>query len=276
MMRFVLLLMIASCMQSMNIKIVPIWPRKFIARFVISGCAWSSSVQQSFGAVVDTTLKDQLSVLKVLQAENQNANQNQLEDRSGKTIEADDPIIAHGVVSLNPRELTTAKSLDQNFNNEKACLIITASGREGPPLLAHRYIHLDRMEFPFNFDLRSSDLLFPYNEEAFQKSKSSQDSLGIVAILEEDCVLETNSAVNRFGFALSIPKPMSTFRSIDREFAVLDDAPISGTGLGLTPKADGLLRTDALISVSYSSDGKEYSAEEREMMATMDAALARR
>lgn len=238
-------------------------------------------------ALMDTTLQDQLKVLQVLQVEDQ---QKKLKEQEQKSLAAertkDQVVIVHGTVSLippvgvdttqYPLGFQQARDLDPSFGDNNACLLLTAVGREGPPLAAQKVPKLGSLKFPLVFDLTTDDLIFPYNRAIFEKSKMARDSVGVTAILDSDCVLATPSATSRFGFALSDVKAYDTFQNIDRKNAVLEDGPSSATGLTATPKADGFLRTTADIRVVYKSDGKDYSKEDEEMMARIDRELSSR
>ena len=59
--------------------------------------------------------------------------------------------------SLYPLGFPEAAELDQAFANEEATMVITAVGRDGPPVAAKR-MKLKGLQFPLSFELTSSDL----------------------------------------------------------------------------------------------------------------------
>lgn len=147
--------------------------------------------------------------------------------------------------SLYPLGFPEAAELDQAFANEEATMVITAVGRDGPPVAAKR-MKLKGLQFPLSFELTSSDLIFPYTAAAWSNSPLSKDSIAVTCILDTDGQLMTPSSLDRFGFAISSP-------------AVLGDLS---------------QRTDAKVSINLKSDGHKYSADESDLLSRVDNFLA--
>jgi hypothetical protein len=147
--------------------------------------------------------------------------------------------------SLYPLGFPDAAELDQVFANEDATMVITAVGRDGPPVAAKR-LKLKGLQFPMSFELTTSDLIFPYTASAWNNSPLSKDSIAVTCILDTDGQLLTPSSLDRFGFAISSP-------------AVLGDLS---------------QRTDAKVSINLKSDGHKYSADEADLLSRVDNFLA--
>ena len=147
--------------------------------------------------------------------------------------------------SLYPLGFPSASELDQIFANDDASMVITAVGRDGPPVAAKR-LKLKGLQFPMNFQLTTSDLIFPYTASAWMSSPLSKDSIAVTCILDTDSQLITPSPFDRFGFAISAP-------------AVLGDLSE---------------RTDAKVTINLKSDGHLYTAEETDLLSRVDNFLA--
>lgn len=290
-----LLLLVAALCGVLTVSKSSFAPRKVVKggtlfrhySALVFGCLFGITAPTIAAAAPDTSLRDQLRVLQVLQVDDQNRKLQAGEEdsKSKKNFEAGEVVLVHGTVSLippvgvdttqYPLGYSRARDLEASLSANKACLILTAVGREGPPLAAKKYNQLDDLEFPLVFDITTKNLIFPYTKEAYLKSKVGEDSLAVTAVLDEDCLLTTNSATSHFGFALSDPKPVTSFKTINREDLLLEDGPISATGLAATPKSDGLLRTQANVAVRLKSDGKQYNDEETDMLSRIDRELSR-
>ena len=147
--------------------------------------------------------------------------------------------------SLYPLGFPEASELDVAFNNEEATMVITAVGRDGPPVAAKR-MKLKGLQFPMQFELTTSDLIFPYTAKAWSNSPLSKDSIAVTCILDTDGALITPSPFDRFGFAISAP-------------AVLGDLSE---------------RTDAKVSINLKSDGHKYTTDEFDLLSRVDNFLA--
>ena len=237
----------------------------------------------------DTTLQDQLKVLQALQVETQKSNKAR-SPQERMTAATGPAALVHGVISLvppggvdttYPLGLAAARDLDPALGGDKATLILTAVGLEGPPLAA-RKLKLADLAFPLTFEITTADLLFPYNAQIWEQSKLSMCSIAVTAVLDDDGLLATPSAAARFGFALADPKPSPTYQSVTKRASdtLLDDGPVSATGLKKKDKSERnlpvYLRTEANIGVNFKSDGKPYSAEELDMLSRIDRDLAGR
>lgn len=147
--------------------------------------------------------------------------------------------------SLYPLGFPEASELDLAFANDEATMVITAVGREGPPVAAKR-MKLKGLQFPMMFELTTSDLIFPYTAKAWENSPLSKDSIAVTCILDTDGQLITPSAFDRFGFAISAP-------------AVLGDLS---------------QRTEAKVNINLKSDGHKYTVEELDLLSRVDNYLA--
>ena len=258
---------------------VRLTPRRFLAHSLLAfGLVSGGGGVDVARASIDSTLQDQLKVLQLLQVEG-----------SGESSQRNTPppqvsaetVLARVSVALPspggsvdaPVRYTRAAELDQSFSGDKACLFVTASGADGAPLAAKKFIELGSVSFPLVFDLTTNDLLFPYNQGIYLKSKAAKSSLAVAAILDEDCKLATNSDISRFGFAFADIKPLDTFQTIERGAVWLEDGPTSNTGMKLTPRSDGLLRTEAAVTVRLRSDGKAYNQQELDILSRIDSQL---
>jgi hypothetical protein len=215
------------------------------------------------------TLQDQLKVIQALQTEQQKERVIQtLNEERKQALEAD-VLVARGTITLPPTGLANgvdptqlpfgfaeAASIDPEFGNEKAALIITAVGRNGPPVAAKK-LKLAGLQFPLSFDLTDRDLMFPYTREAWLKSPLSKDSISVTCILDTDGKLVTPSSVDRFGFAISDyieAKTDYANKDLNRE----------------KPE-----RALAQVSINLKSDGRSYSKEELETLTRVDAEIDR-
>lgn len=120
-------------------------------------------------------------------------------------------LIARGVVTLgadnskgNPFGYSAATDYDPSYDNKDATLFLLAVGREGPPLAARKLPAKD-VKFPLVFELTTSDLIFPYTEDAWLKSTNSKDTIALTAIITPaNRIAEPNDS-ERFGFGVSDP-----------------------------------------------------------------------
>lgn len=231
---------------------------------------------------VDSTLQDQLKVIQALQSEGQRDRilEAEKQELTREDESSDDVILARGIVSLattglanrvDPSEFPfgfeRADALDSKFADKKAALIITAVGRNGPPVAAKK-LPLAGLQFPFVFKLTDEDLIFPYNRDVWINSPLSKDSVAITCILDTDGVLATPDSADRFGFAISDPmKPDS--RGMPKDKEAKSERSKAGKPL-LVP-----LRGEAKISINLKSDGKNYTSSETELLSRVDSELER-
>jgi hypothetical protein len=200
---------------------------------------------------VDNTFQEQLKVIQALQVEQQKIKvQNALSkvdmNRGNEDVIAKGSVMIaatmYGVdASLYPLGFPEASELDPAFANDEATMVITAVGREGPPVAARR-LKLKGLQFPMSFELTTADLIFPYNAKSWQSSPLSKDSIAVTCILDTDGQLITPNALDRFGFAISSP-------------AVLGDLN---------------QRSEAKVSINLKSDGHKYSGDELELLSRVD------
>ena len=118
----------------------------------------------------DLSFQDQLKVVQALQVEQQ---VNRVDEERKVEKKTNNDIIAKGLVALPasssedvdpisfPLGFIEATSLDAQYGNKEATLIITAVGRSGPPVAAAKY-DLTKTKFPFYFEISTKDLIFPY------------------------------------------------------------------------------------------------------------------
>ena len=165
--------------------------------------------------------------------------------------------------SQYPLGFNEASTIDPAFGDDQAALIITAVGKNSPPV-AVRKMQLNKLKFPYVFELTVDDLMFPYNTDIWLKSPLSQNSLSITCILDKDGSLITPSNIDRFGFAISDPISVYKGTSVvvvnddkNKEVLTLPD------------------RLDAKISINLKSDGHEYSKEELELLSRVQNEIER-
>ena len=239
--------------------------RRLLASVSVSAAI---AVNPAFAATPpDSTLQDQLRVLQALQKVEEPRKKEPVSDVGA--IDADFNIIT-GTVSISSQLLATdpanyplglmdASSLSSKFSsNDKASLIVTAVGRNGPPLAARKY-QLKDMKFPFLFSLSTRDLMFPYNREIWAKSSVSTDTLAVTCVLDPDGMLSKPDIEERFGFTISDKINTGSRVSLD------SGIPIGAGAVGG--------RGEVRVVVSLRSDGKEYSEAERELLAKIDSFL---
>lgn len=210
--------------------------------------------------LAEASLLEQLKVVQALQVEQQRsrvseAREEELVRESGYERGR---LIARGLVSLPspgtsspdfPLGYTEASTLDPVFRSEEARLILTAVGKQGPPVAAKKY-PLREVSFPFVFEITTDDLLFPYNAKIWESSPLSESSISVTCVLEPDGKLVTPEPQARFGFAISDP--------------IKTKSP-----------QDVFMRTDAKVSINLRSDGRPYSEAEVEMLSRVDSELNR-
>ena len=224
------------------------------------------------GAVFDESdsLQNQLSILRekkrldVVTVQKQ-----QLENHRKDFASCKDNIIAKAVVTLSPviasensgsstidpskypLGLPYPTDIDLRFEDESIVgipsLIITAVGRDGPPLAAKKFRLKDISEFPLYVELSTGDLLFPYSEDVWKNSPLRKDSISVTSILDTDGVLAaTASSADSFGFAIS------------------DAIPPEGN------------RREAKVEVTFKSGTQPYSSSEKELLSRVDVQLAQK
>jgi len=225
--------------------------RKVVTKFIASQFLIPIAVQVN----ADSSFQDQLKVVQALQVEEQ-INRVDEERKIEKKEKKD--LIGKGLVALPatsnedvdplsfPLGFIDPSSLDTQYSNKDATMIITAVGRNGPPVAAKKY-NLNEVKFPFYFEITTDDLLFPYTKDAWKKSPLSKDSIAITAILDCDGSLSTPNSCERFGFAIS------------------DSIKID----------DEITRTEAKITISLRSDGKQYDEKDLELLSRIDSELKR-
>ena len=125
----------------------------------------------------DSSFQDQLKVVQALQVEQQ---VNRVDEERKVEKKTNNDIIAKGLVALPassneevdpinfPLGFIEATSLDAQYGNKEATLIITAVGRSGPPVAAAKY-DLTKTKFPFYFEISTKDLIFPYTERYYHQ-----------------------------------------------------------------------------------------------------------
>lgn len=246
-----LLLLLLNNVQCIEIT------RKLITKIITSNIL---ATQLLLPAVADSTFQDQLRVVQAQQV-NEQVNRVDEERKIEKNNKQDNnDIIGLGLVALPassneqvdptayPLGFADATSLDSKYSSKDASLIITAVGKQSNFPLAGKKYELNKIKFPFYFELKTKDLMFPYTalSEA-DRRKLSTDSVAITAILDCDGQLSTSNACERFGFSISDPI-----------------------------KLDGVMsRTEARITTSFRSDGKEYNANDVDLLERVDAELKR-
>lgn len=205
--------------------------------------------------VSGNTLQDQL---KSIQQEKINS-QKEMAEKQERDLLArqlqypEGKLISRGTIVLNAGDSTSypfgflkATDLDPLYGSDTSTLFILGVGREGPPLAAKRF-KLNELKFPFSFELTTSDLLFPYTEEAYKSSSNSKDSIATTAIISSSNSLAHPANNERYGFGLSNP---ATFAGV-------------------------LTRSAAGISVTGKIDGTLYSQEETDLLDSVDKELDR-
>jgi hypothetical protein len=150
-------------------------------------------------------------------------------------------------VSQYPLGIVDALTLNEYFDKDKSVLIITAVGRDGPPLAAKKY-KVANIRFPFFFELTTNDLLFPYNTEVWATSPLSSDAISLACILDTDGVLSSPSQFDRFGFAISDP----------------------------IVKDDVVTRREAQVNIQFPTDGRPYEKSEIELLKRIDSELEKK
>lgn len=246
-----LLLLLLNNVQCIEIT------RKLITKIITSNIL---ATQLLLPVVADSTFQDQLRVVQAQQV-NEQVNRVDEERKIEKNNKDNNDIIGLGLVALPassneevdpiayPLGFADATSLDSKYSSKEASLIITAVGKQSNFPLAGKKYELNKIKFPFYFEITTKDLMFPYTalSEA-DRRKLSTDSVAITAILDCDGKLSTSDACERFGFSISDPI-----------------------------KLDGVMsRTEAKITTSFRNDGKEYNnANDVELLERVDAELKR-
>ena len=231
----------------------------------------------------DTTFQEQLKVLETLQKKEQaivvQKASRGLADEELDLINGD--IITKGVVILEarnsdtlrlnpadyPQGLPRASSLNGDFDNKNAALIISVVGRDGPPVAAQKF-PLANLKFPFEFVVTTDDLMFPYNKDVWLRSPLSKDSVAITAVLDTDGILSTPNAGDMFGFSIADPVRAKKGDKGDKgETSIMVGPPGAGT--------EKLERNPVNVPVNLKSDGKAYNEADFNLLARVDSELAR-
>jgi len=161
-------------------------------------------------------MRDQLRIIQSKKVEEQTSRLR--EERKKEKDDENKLVVARGIIalaavggsgvdpSLYPLGYDNASLLDEDaFSNADSALVLTAVGKDGPPVAAKR-IALKDLKFPLLFELTSDDLIFPFNRDVYLGQKTlSQGYISVAAILDTDGKLVTPSPSNRFGFAISDP-----------------------------------------------------------------------
>ena len=278
-MLFIVVIVLLSSHGIATAAAIMSWQRVFsrTTAKVLSTISLTVSLANPCLAAVDNSFQDQLRVIQVLQQEGQRDRVLDAEKKVRNTVDSDDVILARGIVSLATTGLANrvdpsqypfgferADALDSKFAGNKAALIITAVGRNGPPVAAKK-LPLAGLQFPLVFEISDRDLIFPYNRDIWINSPLSKDSVAITCILDSDGVLATADSTDRFGFAISDPvQPASTRMPKNKEAEAISTKPL------LVP-----LRGEAKISINLKSDGKAYTQAETELLSRVDSELDR-
>lgn len=145
-----------------------------------------------------SSLEEQLKAVQALQVKRQTVTV--LKAQKGISTEEldfiDSQIIVKGLISLAPNVDGTDKtqyplglespvSYDDIFSNNKASLIITVVGKEGPPFAVKR-LPLAALKFPLEFSITTDDLMFPYLEKSYFASQISKGPVACTAVLDTD------------------------------------------------------------------------------------------
>jgi hypothetical protein len=203
------------------------------------------------------------SQLAAIQAGETLKNQGRLDSENGAALArelqlAPYQLIARGVISLScdkidnnmyPIGLPDASNIDDKYSsdNNEASLIILGVGREGGAPLAAKKVPVNDLKFPYVFTLETSDLLFPYNTQAWEDSANSKDTIAVSAFLTPTGKLSTPDAAVRVGFGLSDPMRM----------------------------AGVVTRSSAQIKVANKLDGKLYTEEEVAVLSGVDEGIVK-
>lgn len=234
-----------------------LWRRVLVSTSVAVTAAQLGLVHE----VSAVDLKEQLVKLQSSQVDEQNKllirSRDKDSSRVGNYVSKNQ--IAKAVISLPPPPdsdldpsqyplgLTSAQYLNANLAGPKAAMIVTAVGRDGPPLAAKK-IPLRDLQFPVFVELTTSNLIFPYNEEIWQSSPISEDSVSIACVLDEDGVLSTNEDSAWYGFAIS----------------------------DVITNSDGkIARREAALNVNLQSDSRQYDKTEMDLVGRVDNELTR-